>query len=318
MTADPATLSTGKGAAGLPQIDEGVLAHADPDALLVLLGEWAECVPRALFAACVQRGPAMVQALQRYCTDLDGIFAAGEASRAWWTVLHGLHILGEIPGPAAGELLIDLLTRIDGGDGEELLDGLTGNWPHLFANKPAAFGASLRRMMNDQRLEWGTRANAASAVVAAALALDAQALETAIDEVAAIAARRAEDAELRLLFGLMLMDFARTRHGELLMELVALQDEDTGRVFTRRDVRDALARGSDQPEWLDLPDIAAYYSDEAVAARIAAHVGGVDEVDVLDASPRIPIAPFVRTEAKCGRNDPCPCGSGRKYKQCCL
>jgi hypothetical protein len=28
-------------------------------------------------------------------------------------------------------------------------------------------------------------------------------------------------------------------------------------------------------------------------------------------------APFVRTEAKVGRNDPCPCGSGRKFKQCC-
>ncbi len=26
----------------------------------------------------------------------------------------------------------------------------------------------------------------------------------------------------------------------------------------------------------------------------------------------------VRSEAKVGRNDPCPCGSGRKYKQCCL
>lgn len=26
----------------------------------------------------------------------------------------------------------------------------------------------------------------------------------------------------------------------------------------------------------------------------------------------------VVNEAKIGRNDPCPCGSGRKYKQCCL
>ena len=26
----------------------------------------------------------------------------------------------------------------------------------------------------------------------------------------------------------------------------------------------------------------------------------------------------VRNEAKVGRNDPCPCGSGKKYKQCCL
>ena len=27
-------------------------------------------------------------------------------------------------------------------------------------------------------------------------------------------------------------------------------------------------------------------------------------------------APFVRTERKVGRNEPCPCGSGKKYKQC--
>jgi len=26
--------------------------------------------------------------------------------------------------------------------------------------------------------------------------------------------------------------------------------------------------------------------------------------------------PFVRDGRKVGRNDPCPCGSGRKYKQC--
>jgi hypothetical protein len=28
--------------------------------------------------------------------------------------------------------------------------------------------------------------------------------------------------------------------------------------------------------------------------------------------------PFVRPGSKIGRNDPCPCGSGKKYKQCCL
>jgi len=28
--------------------------------------------------------------------------------------------------------------------------------------------------------------------------------------------------------------------------------------------------------------------------------------------------PFVREVAKVGRNDPCPCGSGKKYKKCCL
>lgn len=30
-----------------------------------------------------------------------------------------------------------------------------------------------------------------------------------------------------------------------------------------------------------------------------------------------PEEPFVREEPKTGRNDPCPCGSGKKYKKCC-
>lgn len=28
-------------------------------------------------------------------------------------------------------------------------------------------------------------------------------------------------------------------------------------------------------------------------------------------------APVVRQGPKVGRNDPCPCGSGRKFKKCC-
>ena len=29
-----------------------------------------------------------------------------------------------------------------------------------------------------------------------------------------------------------------------------------------------------------------------------------------------PVAPFVRETRKVGRNEACPCGSGKKYKQC--
>jgi len=27
--------------------------------------------------------------------------------------------------------------------------------------------------------------------------------------------------------------------------------------------------------------------------------------------------PYVKKQKKVGRNDPCPCGSGKKYKKCC-
>jgi len=38
--------------------------------------------------------------------------------------------------------------------------------------------------------------------------------------------------------------------------------------------------------------------------------------DTPQAAPAQP-AP-VTSEPKVGRNDPCPCGSGKKYKKCCL
>jgi len=44
--------------------------------------------------------------------------------------------------------------------------------------------------------------------------------------------------------------------------------------------------------------------------------GSDDEVDDDEEDP-VNAAPFVRETAKVGRNDPCPCRSGKKHKKCC-
>ena len=47
---------------------------------------------------------------------------------------------------------------------------------------------------------------------------------------------------------------------------------------------------------------------------------GDEEADLSGQTPASgeagPQQPFVRPERKIGRNEPCPCGSGKKYKQC--
>jgi preprotein translocase subunit SecA len=35
-----------------------------------------------------------------------------------------------------------------------------------------------------------------------------------------------------------------------------------------------------------------------------------------EAAVEVEKKPFVRPDRKVGRNDPCPCGSGKKYKHC--
>jgi len=44
---------------------------------------------------------------------------------------------------------------------------------------------------------------------------------------------------------------------------------------------------------------------------------GIDVSPMAEASKRGKRKPFKRDEPKVGRNDPCPCGSGKKYKKCC-
>ena len=43
-----------------------------------------------------------------------------------------------------------------------------------------------------------------------------------------------------------------------------------------------------------------------------------DELSIEDDAPALPPTTITRDEARVGRNDPCPCGSGKKFKRCCL
>jgi len=68
-----------------------------------------------------------------------------------------------------------------------------------------------------------------------------------------------------------------------------------------RDVREARI------ERTDMSRVSTSRSQNEQAARRAAENAGREAQKVET---------FVRTEKKVGRNDPCPCGSGKKYKQC--
>ncbi len=43
----------------------------------------------------------------------------------------------------------------------------------------------------------------------------------------------------------------------------------------------------------------------------------LDQASLAGSGDYQPVQQIVRTSAKVGRNDPCPCGSGKKYKKCC-
>jgi len=53
-------------------------------------------------------------------------------------------------------------------------------------------------------------------------------------------------------------------------------------------------------------------------AAIEALVFDVVDLVTIGIAERHKVTTVVRDQPKVGRNDPCPCGSGKKYKQCCM
>lgn len=299
----------------LPSYSEEQLAALTPDGLLDLMYNDEDRVPRAVIDACARHGDRMVEALE----VLDGPYDPDEEEPgAWWADLHAVMVLGLIPTEAAGLLAVRMMRLAAEMEDGDLQEWLSGYWPALFANKPDTVLPALRGIGADRRLDWYVRANALDPLVAAAERRGPEALDEELDRMAHVAADEQEDWEVRLSCAQLLLDFPRTRHRALLDDLASRQ-EDVGATFRADDVARAYAVG-DEPEWRRFEDPWEFYRPEAIAerqerwAREAAELDDFEEGD--DSFPFE--EPYVRLNPKVGRNDPCPCGSGKKYKKCCL
>ena len=58
--------------------------------------------------------------------------------------------------------------------------------------------------------------------------------------------------------------------------------------------------------------------DSASTLSESASQQEADPDDPTQSQPDTKSEPIRNRDQKVGRNDPCPCGSGKKYKQCCL
>jgi hypothetical protein len=62
----------------------------------------------------------------------------------------------------------------------------------------------------------------------------------------------------------------------------------------------------------------AFELARALAEHAPAFRARVASGELAGRAPAKKSAPFVHRAEKTGRNDPCPCGSGKKFKQCCM
>jgi hypothetical protein len=302
------------GQAPLPYAAEE-LAKLDLEGLLDLLIRNEDRVPRALLDECARRGEAMVE---RFATlvERDEFWKGNAPIGEWWLRLHVAMILGLISSERAGSLLVALMRRIEQAQDENLQDWLSGYWPALFHNKPDAVEPLLRELAQDRGIYWYMRIQALESLVPLGERRGVEALDAALNWAASIAADESEDWDLRLSVANTLLDFPRARH-RVLLENLAARQSGWGVHFSEEDVRRAFSGKNATPQWRDgFDDPWNFYAPEEIASRQERWADEAAE-DLAEALKEAP-APYVRAAPKISRNDPCPCGSGKKYKKCCL
>lgn len=275
-------------------------------------------VPRNVIDECARRGDKMVDELS-YLSE-DGLDWIEVSSGEWWLKLHAVMILGLIPSEAAGLLMVKFMRRMAREEDHDLPDWLAGYWPALFRNKPQSVLPVLFQLGEDQSVDWYIRTGAIEAYVGVAHFHGNDALELALKWLAGIVANEEEDWNLRLCSGNTLMDFPRMQYKKLLENLAARQSG-FGVHFAPSEVTKAYTTMQDNAEWDRFGDPWTFYLPKQIAARTQrwaeedARKNKIAQESTYDYDLD---EPYVRAETKVGRNDPCPCGSGKKYKKCCL
>lgn len=289
--------------------------------LLGLLTALEDRVPREVIDENVARGEAMLPLLENYLAD-EANWSNTASSGQWWGLLHCVFILGAMETPRAAKPLLEALSRMGENENDPAWEWFSGYWPALFRGKFAAVLPELEHLMQDRTKTWFTRIHALYCITAAAQEQGTKALEQNLDRVAALAADRSDDNIFRASAASLLLSFPRARHQDLLEELIRTQVVDPDfPEFNLNDIKEALAEG-DQPEWEQFNNPLSFYDAEEIRKRQERWEEEAleenEDWNVPLSESRTSSTTYMRTTPKVGRNDPCPCGSGKKYKKCCL
>jgi len=311
----------------LPTYPDEDLAKLTPAELIDTVIENEDRIPRNVIDECARRGDEMTERLGRLHQD-DFLWLLDESDGVWWLRHHAVMILGLIPSEQAGLLLVELMRRMSLEDDDNLQGWIAGYWPALFRNKPGSVLPALSALCEDRDMDWYIRANAFDPVIAAASRQGGEAFEQTLAWLAGIAKDEGEDWECRLGAAGLLLYFPRAQYRQLLEGLEARQSG-LGRHFDMQSIEQAYAGQYYAPEWERFTDPWKFYEPDAITKRQIRwreedekenrrSLGGDADYPADRYDPYYSHEPYIRAEPKTGRNDPCPCGSGKKYKKCCL
>lgn len=283
-----------------------------------LLFTEGDLLPRAAVDEIIRRGVPLAPALVGIIDD-DGVWEA-EPPRGW-AVVHATFILASMRPPGALEALIRSIYRADdlGFDwANEHARSLLGSFgppavPKLAAAALDSTRSAIVRMVLKDALGWIGRNHA-------------EVRDEVTKTLRAVIHDTASDIDVRVSAARELLEFALPGDRELILSVA------DGTVVDEREVRDIYEAQAPTPlhpldDWLKFYDPAEIAGRQEEAEAPEEDGAGESEaawepeaslsmIPEPSADPDLPPPPL-RAEAKVGRNAPCPCASGKKFKKCC-
>jgi yecA family protein len=313
----------------LPTFSPEELQQQTDEELLFNILSHGDMLPREVVDEAIRRGQSIAGLLRRHLEDPDN-WGEDVEPDDWWGLLHAIFILGYISGEDATQGLLQCIKAMHTNPHDNLWDWIGGYWPTLFKNKRELARESLQQIAYDRELYWYARITALDCLVEAAEAAGDEALNRMLEKVARIADDEDEEWEFRPISAMLLLNFPRDEHRGVLEKLAKRQEElEDIPHFNTDDVKLTYDLREEEPEWKRFTDPLKFYDPENILRRQIRWAEedelpmdddslfeDSDDLSFLDEPP--PPTTYVREIPKVGRNDPCPCGSGKKYKKCCL
>ena len=216
-----------------------------------------------------------------------------------WAPIHAIHILPLIKTKDAFELLLDIMKD----ESDALGDWITESTPTLIA----AFGENaierLKEYILDETFDIYVRGS-----VATALNVIAHQYPDKKDDIKSFLSKLLEDISDPTLAAFFIDELLSFKDQNLLPQIHTAFEK--GRIDTN-------VIGRDDVDWVfNLPEEEQSYSKfmkNPIEHFSKENINYLRKISYPESKIHTK-----NTKTKIGRNDPCPCGSGKKYKKCCM
>lgn len=277
--------------------------------LVNLLSTEGDRLPRAVVDEFVQRGGRMVEPLADIVSD---DFAWERDIPEWWAVIHGVFILGAIGGE---ETVVPLLKSLRFACANDC-DWVTEQLPTIFGRVGIKALEGLKMIASDWTTDWFARTIAIEALAAVTIR-NSETEKDIFAFIGSIFSNKNEDKDVRAHAGNILLDFQKEEFKDELFDFGrnerGLKDKDLfyNLVFDEDDVERVFNSSEKnlqhyQRDWL------FFYDENEIRKRQERWKEEEKELFEQEREKK-PVGSLW----KVGRNEPCPCGSGKKYKRCC-